>query len=62
MELNHIIYGKMDFYLVKKKGWTEMFCPKLITLEKYKFHGPFDSESKMIHFSKNYINKCSSFC
>ena len=50
-------YFCAGFYLVKKKGWTEMFCPKLITLEKYKFHGPFASESQMIHFSKNYINK-----
>ena len=45
------------YYLIKKKGWTEEFCPKLITLEKYKFHGPFESESKMIHFNKNYITR-----
>jgi hypothetical protein len=30
-----------------RKGWVKSFCPKLITLERYPFHGPFKSESEM---------------
>lgn len=31
------------YYLVNlhKKGWTEMFCPKLITLDRYSYYGPY---------------------
>tara|TARA_Y100001949_G_scaffold176566_2_gene190477 strand:+ start:245 stop:709 length:465 start_codon:yes stop_codon:yes gene_type:complete len=42
-------------YLIRKKGWTEEFCPKLITLEKYKFHGPFATTNKAKAFAKQYL-------
>ena len=42
-------------YLVHKKSWTEMFCPKLITLEKYKFHGPFKNQHQMMAFKKKFL-------
>jgi hypothetical protein len=42
-------------YLVQKKSWTEMFCPKLITLEKYKFHGPFKNQHQMMAFKKKFL-------
>ncbi len=42
-------------YLIKKKGWKEEFCPKLITLEKYQFHGPFDNLYKMKTFARKYL-------
>lgn len=31
------------YYLVNlhKKGWTQMFCPKLITLDRYSYYGPY---------------------
>jgi hypothetical protein len=36
------------FYVIKfRKGWVKSFCPKLITLERYPFHGPFKSEIEM---------------
>jgi hypothetical protein len=36
------------YYIVKfRKGWTRAFCPKLITLERYPFHGPYKSEEEM---------------
>lgn len=36
------------YYLVKfKKGWVTSFCPKLITLERYPFHGPYKTETEM---------------
>lgn len=36
------------YYVIKfRKGWVKSFCPKLITLERYPFHGPFKSESEM---------------
>ena len=42
-------------YLISKKGWQEEFCPKLITLEKYKFHGPFKNVYQMKAFQKKYL-------
>ena len=42
-------------YLVQKKSWTEMFCPKLITLQKYKFHGPFKNQYQMNAFKKKFL-------
>ena len=36
------------YYLIKfRKGWTKAFCPKLITLERYPFLGPFKTEDDM---------------
>jgi len=36
------------YYIIQfKKGWVKSFCPKLITLERYPFHGPFKKESEM---------------
>jgi len=43
------------YYLVYKKSWSEMFCPKLITLEKCKFHGPFTNQYQMKAFEKKYL-------
>jgi len=44
-------------YLIKKKGWQEEFCPKLITLEKYKFHGLFDTVYKLKTFARKFLNQ-----
>ena len=30
-----------------RKGWVKSFCPKLITLERYPFHGPYKTEAEM---------------
>lgn len=36
------------YYIIKfKKGWTKAYCPKLITLERYPFQGPFKTEFEM---------------
>lgn len=36
------------YYIIKfKKGWVKSFCPKLITLERYQFVGPFKLEADM---------------
>lgn len=36
------------FYVIKfRKGWVKSFCPKLITLDRYPFHGPFKTEVEM---------------
>ena len=36
------------YYVIKfRKGWVKSFCPKLITLERYPFHGPFKTETEM---------------
>ena len=30
-----------------RKGWVKSFCPKLITLERYPFQGPYKTELEM---------------
>ena len=36
------------YYIVKfRKGWTKSFCPKVITLDRYPYHGPFKTEIEM---------------
>lgn len=35
-------------YIIKfDKGWVKSFCPKLITVERYQYKGPFKTESEM---------------
>ena len=35
-------------YIIKfDKGWVKSFCPKLITLQRYEYRGPFRSESDL---------------
>lgn len=41
------------YYVIKfRKGWVKSFCPKLITLDRYPFQGPFKTEAEM----KNQLN------
>jgi hypothetical protein len=36
------------YYVIKfRKGWVKSFCPKLITLDRYPFHGPYKTEVEM---------------
>ena len=36
------------YYTIKfDKGWVKSFCPKLITIERYNFRGPFKTELEM---------------
>lgn len=36
------------YYVIRfRKGWVKSFCPKLITLDRYPYHGPFKTESEM---------------
>lgn len=36
------------YYIIQfRKGWVKSFCPKLITLDRYPFHGPFKTEEEM---------------
>ena len=36
------------YYIIKfDKGWVKSFCPKLITIERYKYQGPFRTELEM---------------
>lgn len=44
-------------YLIKfRKGWVKSFCPKLITLERYPFQGPFKTEEELKSILNN-VNK-----
>ena len=36
------------YYIIRfDKGWVKSFCPKLITLERYEYKGPFTSDIEM---------------
>lgn len=36
------------YYIIRfKKRWARSFCPKLITLERYPYQGPFKTEQEM---------------
>jgi len=36
------------YYIIRfDKGWVKSFCPKLITLERYHYKGPFKTELEM---------------
>lgn len=36
------------YYTIKfEKGWVKSFCPKLITIERYNYRGPFRTELEM---------------
>ena len=36
------------YYIIKfDKGWVKSFCPKMITIERYPFKGPFRTELEM---------------
>ena len=36
------------YYVIKfEKGWVKSFCPKLITLQRYEYQGPFKTEFEM---------------
>jgi hypothetical protein len=45
------------YYIIRfKKNWAKSFCPKLITLERYPYHGPFKTEAEM-KILLNKVNK-----
>lgn len=36
------------YYTIRfDKGWVKSFCPKLITIERYEYRGPFKTELEM---------------
>lgn len=36
------------YYIIKfEKGWIKSFCPKLITIERYPYEGPFRTDIEM---------------
>jgi len=36
------------YYVIRfDKGWVKSFCPKLITLQRYQYEGPFRTEIEM---------------
>jgi hypothetical protein len=36
------------YYIINfNKGWVKSFCPKLITIERYPYQGPFKTELEM---------------
>ena len=36
------------YYIIRfDKGWVKSFCPKLITVERYKYRGPFKTDFEM---------------
>ena len=46
-------------YIIKfRKGWVKSFCPKLITLERYPYQGPWKTEEE----SKIALKKANQSC
>ena len=42
------------YYTIKfEKGWVKSFCPKLITIERYPFKGPFKTQIEMKQVMNN---------
>lgn len=41
------LYCAGYFCIHFEKGWVKSFCPKLVTLEKYEYSGPFKTEMEM---------------
>lgn len=36
------------YYIIRfEKGWVRSFCPKLVTIERYEFKGPFKTDFTM---------------
>ena len=36
------------YYVIRfEKGWVKSFCPKLITLQRYQYKGPFKTDLEM---------------
>lgn len=45
------------YYVIKfRKGWVKSFCPKLITLQRYPYYGPFKTEAEM-KITLNSVNR-----
>ena len=45
------------YYIIRfNKGWVKSFCPKLITLQRYDYKGPFKTELEMKQTLSN-VNK-----
>jgi hypothetical protein len=41
-------YHCAGYYIIRfGSGWVKSFCPKLITLQRYTFEGPFKSKTEM---------------
>jgi hypothetical protein len=42
------------YYVIRfEKGWVKSFCPKLITLQRYDYKGPFKTEIEMRQMLSN---------
>lgn len=45
------------YYVIRfNKGWVKSFCPKMITLQRYDYKGPFKTELEMKQVLSN-VNK-----
>jgi hypothetical protein len=41
------LYCAGYYIILFNKGWTKAYCPKLITLQRYPYQGPFKTEIEM---------------
>lgn len=46
-EKSKSVYCAGYFIIKFNKGWAKSFCPKLITVNKYPYRGPFKTEQQM---------------
>jgi hypothetical protein len=48
------------YYIIKfRRGWVKCFCPKLISLDRYCYLGPFKTEEEMISEYKKVKNEAA---
>lgn len=36
------------YVVLYENGWTRAFCPKIVTLNKYEYHGPYKTKEDML--------------
>jgi len=54
-------YFCAGYYIVKfSNSWVRSFCPKLITLERYEFRGPFKSKTEMNTILQSIANESNN--
>lgn len=48
-------YHCAGWYVIKLKSWSLVFCPKLITVERYETYGPYKSKEKAMEIKCTHI-------
>ena len=47
VDINHVTRKKPYKYIIKFDRWLPSYCPKLLTLSRQEFQGPYKSKFEM---------------